>query len=98
VRLLSHPIRCGTTSTGTNIKRIHTIIAASPTKSVIRVLQSIGRGLRLAGDKESFTWIDIVDDFSGGTKAKNYAYTHFIERLKIYVEQGFNYNIIKIKL
>jgi superfamily II DNA or RNA helicase len=88
----------GTTSTGTNIKRIHTIIAASPTKSVIRLLQSIGRGLRLADDKDKFVWLDIVDDFSGGTKKKNFAFLHFVERLKIYVEQGFKYKIIRLKL
>jgi superfamily II DNA or RNA helicase len=85
----------GTTSTGVSIKRINTIIAASPTKSVIRLLQTIGRGLRKADDKDSFTWIDLVDSFNTSKSGMNYAYKHFIERLKIYNEQGFEYKIVK---
>lgn len=88
----------GTLSTGTNIRRLHNIIAASPTKSMIRLLQSIGRGLRKADDKEDFQWIDVVDDFSGGTKKINYAYAHFIKRLQIYTEQQFTYELIPVKM
>jgi superfamily II DNA or RNA helicase len=88
----------GTLAVGTNVKRLHNIIAASPTKSLVRVLQSIGRGLRLADDKTKFIWFDIVDDFSGGTKKKNYAFLHFIKRLEIYSTQGFQYKIVEMKL
>lgn len=86
----------GTLSTGTNIKRLHNIIAASPTKSLIRLLQSIGRGLRKGSDKDNFVWWDIVDDLSSGNKKKNYAFLHFIERLRIYTEQEFNYKIMNL--
>ena len=88
----------GTLSTGTNIKRLHNIIIASPTKSVIRLLQSIGRGLRKASGKDKLNWIDIVDDFSGGYKTKNFVFEHFIKRLQIYVDEKFEYKILKIKL
>ena len=88
----------GTLSVGTNIKRLHNIIAASPTKSVIRLLQSIGRGLRKGEGKDILQWIDICDDFSGGTKKLNYAMKHFIERLRIYNEKEFKYKILKLKI
>ncbi len=86
----------GTTSTGTSIKKIHNIIAASPTKSVIRLLQSIGRGLRKAEGKTHFKWYDIVDDFSGGKGKCNTTYDHFIKRLEIYTSESFNYKISKL--
>jgi superfamily II DNA or RNA helicase len=88
----------GTMSTGTNIKRIHNIIFASPFKSVIRLLQSIGRGLRMAEGKTKMNLIDIVDDFSGGNKKKNFTFNHFIERLRHYTEEKFEYKIVKIKI
>ena len=53
----------GTMSTGVNIKNLHHVIFASPSKSRIRVLQSIGRGLRKAKNKESAKLHDISDDF-----------------------------------
>lgn len=86
----------GTSSTGVSIKQLHNIIAASPTKSIIRVLQSIGRGLRKAEGKSKFNWIDIADDFSNGNKKKNYVYDHFVKRLEIYTDQAFNYKITKV--
>jgi superfamily II DNA or RNA helicase len=88
----------GTMSTGTNIKRLNNIIAASPTKSVIRVLQSIGRGLRKAHDKDTFKLYDIADDLSNSKKNKNYTYKHFIERLNIYVNEEFPYKIITLEI
>jgi superfamily II DNA or RNA helicase len=87
----------GVFSTGINIKRLHNIIFASPYKSQIRVLQSIGRGLRIAADKEQLKVFDIVDDLSYNNK-ENYTLKHFGDRINIYNEQGFDYDIIPISL
>ena len=87
----------GTFSTGVNIKRIHNIVFASPYKSQIKVLQSIGRGLRLAGDKEQLNIFDLSDDLSYNNKS-NYTLNHFSERINIYNEQGFDYDIVPVKL
>ena len=87
----------GTFSTGINIKRLHNIIFASPSKSRIRNLQSIGRVLRKGRDKVKATLYDIADDCIHNSK-RNYTLNHFIERIKIYNEENFNYEIITIQL
>jgi len=87
----------GTFSTGINIKRLNNIIFASPTKSVIRVLQSIGRGLRKAEDKDVFTLYDIADDLSWKTKI-NHTYLHFGERLKLYTAENLPYTITEVPI
>ena len=87
----------GTFSTGINIRNLHNIIFASPSKSRIRNLQSIGRGLRKGDDKEVATLFDIADDFRIG-KFANYSLKHFIERVKIYDEEKFNYKFYNIQL
>jgi superfamily II DNA or RNA helicase len=87
----------GTFSTGINIKRLHNIIFASPSKSRIRNLQSIGRVLRKGKDKVKATLYDIADDCTKNSK-RNYTLNHFIERIKIYNEEKFNYEIITIQL
>ena len=87
----------GTFSTGVNITNLHNIVFASPTKSRIRNLQSIGRGLRKGSDKETAVLFDIVDDFRVG-KFANYTIKHFIERCKIYDEEKFNYKFYNIEL
>jgi superfamily II DNA or RNA helicase len=87
----------GTFSTGTNIINLHNIIQAHPTKSKIKILQSIGRGLRKGDDKTECTYFDISDDLTWKSK-KNYTYNHFLERLKIYVKSGFNYKLYKVDL
>jgi len=87
----------GTFSTGINIKNLHSIIFASPSKSRIRNLQSIGRGLRTSENKEACTLYDIGDDLTWKTK-KNYTLLHMIERIKIYNDEHFNYKIIKVSL
>ena len=87
----------GTFSLGVNIKRIHNIVFASPYKSQIKVLQSIGRGLRLAEDKEQLNLFDIADSLVYNNK-NNYTLNHFSERINIYNEQGFDYDIVPIKL
>jgi superfamily II DNA or RNA helicase len=87
----------GTFSTGINIKNLHNVIFASPSKSRIRNLQSIGRVLRKGKDKVSAKLYDIADDLTTGSR-KNYTLNHFIERVKIYVQEEFNYDIISIDI
>ena len=87
----------GTFSTGINIKNLHNIIFASPSKSRIRNLQSIGRVLRKGTDKVKAILYDIADDCSYRSR-KNYTLNHLIERIKIYNEENFNYEIITIQL
>ena len=88
----------GTFSTGININRLHNVIFASPTKSVIRVLQSIGRGLRLSEDKKVFNLFDIADNLAKSTKKKNFTYKHLLERLSIYHKEDFQFKIIDVNL
>jgi superfamily II DNA or RNA helicase len=85
----------GTFSTGINIRNLHNIIFASPSKSRIRNLQSIGRVLRKGNNKTKATLYDIADDISYKSR-KNYTLNHLIERVKIYNEENFNYEIINI--
>jgi len=87
----------GTFSTGINIKKLHNVIFASPSKSRIRNLQSIGRVLRKGKDKVKATLYDISDDCSTKSR-RNYTLNHFIERIKTYNEENFNYEIITIQL
>ena len=82
----------GTFSTGVNIRRINNIVFAAPSKSKIRVLQSIGRGLRTHKDKDSIRLFDIVDDIRNG-KWVNFTLRHYGDRLKIYNDEQFDYKI-----
>jgi superfamily II DNA or RNA helicase len=85
----------GTFSTGINIKNLHNIVFASPSKSRVRNLQSIGRVLRKGENKYQAVLYDIADDITYKSK-KNYTLNHLIERIKIYNEEKFNYEIIQI--
>ena len=85
----------GTFSTGINIRNLHNIIFASPSKSRIRNLQSIGRVLRKGTNKVKATLYDIADDATYKSR-RNYTLNHLIERLKIYNYEKFNYDIINI--
>jgi len=87
----------GTFSTGINIRNLHNIIFASPSKSRIRNLQSIGRGLRLKDNNSHATLYDIADDLSYNEK-ENYTMAHFRERINIYSEEDFEYEIHNIEL
>lgn len=87
----------GVFSTGISIKNLHNVIFASPSKSRIRNLQSIGRVLRKGTNKDKATLYDIADDTTYNSR-KNYTLNHFIERIKIYNEEDFNYEIIPISL
>jgi superfamily II DNA or RNA helicase len=87
----------GTFSTGINIKNLHNVIFASPSKSRIRNLQSIGRVLRKGNNKTKATLYDIADDISYKSR-KNYTLNHLIERIKVYNEENFNYDIVNIPI
>ena len=87
----------GVFSTGINIKNLHNVIFASPSKSRVRNLQSIGRVLRKGSNKTKAMLYDIADDCTYNSR-KNYTLNHFIERIKIYNEENFNYEIITINL
>ena len=85
----------GTFSTGINIKNLHNVVFASPSKSRIRNLQSIGRVLRKGKEKSLATLYDIADDMTHNS-TRNYTLNHLVERIKIYNEENFDYEIITI--
>ena len=87
----------GTFSTGINIRNLHNIVFASPSKSRIRVLQSVGRALRLGDNKVSARLVDIADDFTYKGK-QNFTLRHFMERINIYNEEEFDYDIKQISI
>lgn len=87
----------GTFSTGINIRNLHNVIFSSPSKSRIRNLQSIGRSLRKGDSKDEATLFDISDDFRIG-KFTNFTLKHFVERVKIYEEEKFNYKFYNIEI
>jgi superfamily II DNA or RNA helicase len=87
----------GTFSTGINIKNLHNIIFASPSKSQIKVLQSIGRGLRKADDGRDCTLYDLCDDLHWKTK-KNYTLVHAGIRIQLYTKEKFNYKIHEVQI
>ena len=87
----------GVFSTGVNIRNLENIIFASPTKSRIKTLQSIGRTLRIGDHSDKATLYDIVDDLTDKSH-KNFAVKHFLERVKIYNEEKFKYKLHKVNL
>ena len=87
----------GTFSTGINIKNLNNVIFGAPSKSKIRNLQSIGRGLRTSDTKSTATLFDIVDDLRIG-KHVNFLLKHFIERAQIYNEEKFEFKQYMIDL
>lgn len=87
----------GTFSTGINIKKLDNIIFASPSKSKIRNLQSIGRVLRKGNGKTKATLYDIVDDLQYKSH-QNFAVKHFMERVKIYTDEGFDFKIYNVDI
>lgn len=87
----------GTTSTGVNIKRLHHMIAGAPQKSRTKVPQSIGRMLRLHESKDHATLYDVVDDLTW-RKRQNFALKHFLERVKMYDADQFDYDVVEVEL
>lgn len=84
----------GTFSTGINIKKIDNVVFASPSKSRIRNLQSIGRGLRKAEGKDSMRLFDIADDL----QCDNFTLSHLKERINTYNEENFPYELKQFDL
>ena len=82
-----------TCSTGINMPKLHDIILYSNSKSKIKVLQSIGRGLRKHVTKNQIVLFDIIDDLSYKTKTgrvvENYLIKHWKERMTYYKDQQF---------
>ena len=87
----------GTFSTGINIRNINNVVFASPSKSRVRVLQSIGRGLRQSETKTSVKLFDVSDNITYKSR-QNFTYRHFNERLNIYKQENFSYEINRVKL
>jgi superfamily II DNA or RNA helicase len=79
----------GTTSTGINIARIFNLILLEPGKSFVRVIQSIGRGLRMANDKDS------VNIFDVSSKCK-FSNRHLLKRKKFYTDVKYPFSIEKV--
>ena len=87
----------GTFSTGINIKNLHNIVFATPSKSQVKVLQSIGRGLRKSDNGVTTKLYDIADDFHHKSY-KNFTLRHSAERVKIYTKEGFKFKIFPIDM
>ena len=87
----------GTFSTGINIPSIENVIFASPSKSKIRNLQSIGRGLRMKDGKTTCNLYDLADDLHWKSW-KNHTLNHAAERYKTYAEEDFKSKIIEVNL
>mgnify|MGYP003704864511 CR=1 FL=1 len=87
----------GTFSTGINIRNLHNVVFASPSKSRIRNLQSIGRVLRKGDNKSQAVLYDISDDISRKNRL-NYTLRHLKERIEVYNEENFDYEIIPVNI
>ena len=87
-----------TFSTGINVKKLHSLILASSTKSEITIGQSIGRIMRLHSSKESVTVYDIVDCMLGKRGKENYFFRHFKERISEYSDAGYPIEEISLAL
>ena len=87
----------GTFSTGINIRNLHNVVFASPSKSRVKVLQSIGRGLRKSSIKTSAVLYDVADDLSYKSH-RNFTLQHFGERIRMYNEEKFEYKIYNVQI
>ena len=83
---------------GINIKRLHNVIFASPSKSKIRIFQSIGRGLRTHSTKSHATIYDLCDDLRCKTKRENYALQHFRKRVELYKKEKFKMKVMELDI
>lgn len=91
----------GVFQVGVNVPNIENIIFASPSKTQVRVLQSIGRGLRLSDGKSKCTLFDLADDMTyktAKTSRQNTLIKHCEERIKIYATEQFEYKIYEVSL
>lgn len=81
----------GVASVGIDIPRLFNVVMIEPGKSFVRVIQSIGRGLRMAKDKDFVNIYDI-------TSTAKYSKKHLTERKKFYKDEQYPFKIEKIKL
>lgn len=82
-------------ATGTNIVNLENLIFASSTKSSIRVIQSIGRVLRISDTKQNAKVFDIIDDISWKSK-RNFVLEHGLKRIETYIQEKFKYRLTNI--
>lgn len=87
----------GVYSTGVNIRNLHNLVFAHPSKSKIKVLQSIGRVLRKADNGKQATIYDIIDDLKYKSR-DNFTLRHAGERFRYYTEEKFDYKINNVDL
>ncbi|HAI36812.1 MAG TPA: hypothetical protein DCM40_01045, partial [Maribacter sp.] len=87
----------GTFSTGINIRNLHNLVFSAPTKSQIRVLQSLGRSLRKTDNGKSAKVYDLCDDLSWKTR-KNYTLGHGVERIGIYEKEELNFKTHPVQI
>jgi superfamily II DNA or RNA helicase len=80
----------GVAAVGINIPRIFNLIMLEPGKSFIRVIQSIGRGIRKAEDKDYVRIVDL-------TSSLKYSKRHLTKRKKFYKDQKFPFKVHKVK-
>ena len=79
----------GVAAVGINIPRIFNLVLLEPGKSFVRVIQSIGRGIRKAQDKDSVQIWDI-------TSSAKFSKRHLTERKKFYKEANYPFTVEKV--
>ena len=79
----------GVAAVGINIPRIFNLVMLEPGKSFVRVIQSIGRGIRKASDKDYLNVLDITSNLK-------YSKRHLTKRKQFYKEQGFRFQVTKV--
>ena len=90
-------IEYGTLSTGVSIKNLHNIIFAEGFKAEQRIIQSIGRSLRLHDSKEIASIFDLVDIYTEETSS-NALFRHGLERREMYKKHQYPFKIKKFIL
>ena len=80
----------GVAAVGINIPRIFNLILIEPGKSFVRVIQSIGRGIRKAQDKDYVNVVDITSNLK-------YSKRHLTKRKAFYREQNFRHTVTKVE-
>jgi len=80
----------GVAAVGINIPRIFNLIMIEPGKSFVRVIQSIGRGVRKAQDKDYVNVVDITSNLK-------YSKRHLTKRKTFYREQNFRHSVTKVE-
>jgi superfamily II DNA or RNA helicase len=91
------PIKYGTLSTGVSINNLHNIIFAEGFKAEQRIIQSIGRALRLHETKSIASIYDLVDVYTE-EHSNNALLRHGYERLEMYKKHEYPYKVKKFIL